>query len=203
MGPHLIVKLSGYQSLTISSRSLIRHSMLRSDRWSLFSKNISLIDLYKEREVFIKRIEAATQMLQHATREPILKSSKDPIARGLRRGKGDGEYDSSGITILKYLELKFSKSFCPLLSPSHILRRSKTYSPSSCRSPVHGWIGTCAWYCEREHCPRLTLPWLKYRDFPCNSNDGTIGKRVQGHKLRTATANMGGIPAVKWLKYHT
>ena len=128
---------------------------------------------------------------------------KTPLQGGLRRSMKDGEYDSSGITILKCLELKFSKSFSSLQSPSHILRRSKTYSPSSCRSPVHGWIGTCAWYCEREHCPRLTLPWLKYRDFPCNSNDGTIGKRVQGHKLRTATANMGGIPAVKWLKYHT
>ena len=87
----------------------MERAILYSAEWSYFLKNGSLVGLYKETEVSAEILELATLMLEEATLQLILKSCEVSIAKELRRAVENDKLYSTGLAILKYLELKFSE----------------------------------------------------------------------------------------------
>ena len=72
-------------------------------------KNGSLVGIYKETEVSAEILELATLMLEEATLQLILKSCEVSIAKEIKRATENNKPHPTGLTILKYLGLKFSE----------------------------------------------------------------------------------------------
>ena len=87
----------------------MQRAILYSAEWSYFLKNGSLVGLYKETEVSAEILELATLMLEEATLQLILKSCEVSIAKEIKRATENNKPHPTGLTILKYLEQKFSE----------------------------------------------------------------------------------------------
>ena len=86
----------------------MERAVLCSDEWAFYLEHGSLINFYEKGAIPGNMITATTNILQLATRELIFKSCSNSIADEIRSAVENGKCDSSGMTILKYLESKFS-----------------------------------------------------------------------------------------------